>query len=157
LPDFAIRSVFLIKYQQMKIKSRYVSALFVALFSLYAVSPLSCALTGNGTAVRSIARHRSSSVIRTVRIFFWELVCSQLAATEDGSFPPSTDRILISKMRAVTSGTTIFRMTHPDTHVPEGFYRPVDSGWHRMPPEGVTGKPVSGVLLLCSGLSPPVG
>lgn len=96
------RNDFLDNIQMMSMKGRFVTTLFVALFSVYAISPLSCALTENRLC------HTTTSFAGSVRLFFWELLCSRFA-TEDNSSQTSAGRILARKARAVLSSNPNLR------------------------------------------------
>ena len=142
----------------MKIKSRYLSALLVALFSFYAISPLSCTFADGGIAEKSIASHTLPSVARNVQIFFWEIICSQFASADDCRSPAPTDRIFIRKARAVTNINSNYHMTHLSVSaIPENLRRSVALRADESSFVGHAGKPLSGILLLYSGLSPPLG
>lgn len=142
----------------MKIKSRYLSALFVALFSFYAISPLSLTFSANRIDETDAGPHTAPSFARNVQIFFWEILCSQFAPAEDGAAPTSTDRILIRKARAVTNINSTYHMPHLSVSaIPENPRRPVAPCSDKASFIRRAAKSLSGFLLLYSGLSPPLG
>lgn len=141
----------------MKVKSCYMSALFVILFSFYAISPLSCTFSDDGIVKNSIIPYSAPSFSGNVRIFFWELICSKLVSVKDCARTASTDRILISKVRAVVSGNPISEVTHSEySLIPEGISYQASLLAEIIFFALETTKPPESVFLLYSGLSPPL-
>jgi hypothetical protein len=141
----------------MEIKSNYLNAIFVVLFALYSISPLSLTVADGVMAGNIASPEPSPSFAGNIRIFFWELMCSQLVSDKDCTYPATTDRILVRKARAVMSGNLISQITLlGDLPAQCNLFQPYAVHTRRIFPELVAEKPHRGAIPLCSGLSPPL-
>ena len=140
----------------MKIESRYLSALFVVLFALYSISPLSFAVSDNGIDRNMASASSAASLAGSFRIFFWELICSQFISRGDCVSTAPADRILISKSKAVIAGNSLSQMTFlGDLPVRDCIFQPASYHITQVSFGRDEEKPLRGIIILCSGLSPP--
>ncbi len=83
-------------------RNRPVLTLIFSLYFLsYAVSPLSCDLTGRFGVERTSHADVTPLSVRTVHIFLWELICVNISEEKNRSTSSSGVKILIKKAGAI--------------------------------------------------------
>lgn len=94
-------------------RNKIITLLFIFYFVSYVISPLSYTLADDRpdpafTWVRPVV-DSFTTVSKSVRIFLWDQLCSNLVPKETGSDAPSTISFLVKKKRAVVRSNTLIK------------------------------------------------